>query len=126
MDTRTLARTAVAVCAAGVVSAMATAPASATGNASVYTNGTERGRVNYWSGTDDFRVSDTSCDGRSVYTEYQRAQGSTVRLHHRGGCGTHVDFHRAFAGGQTIKYRVCIDVPVARDICGPWKRDTTG
>ncbi|MFF8908080.1 hypothetical protein [Streptomyces olivaceoviridis] len=105
---------------------MAMAPVSATGNASVYTNGTERGRVNYRSGTDDFRVSDTSCDGRSVYTQYQRAGASTVRLNHKGGCGTQVVVDRDFANGQTIKYRVCIDVPVARDICGPWKRDTTG
>jgi hypothetical protein len=71
-----LRRAAVAVCAAGVLSAIAVSPASATGKAQVYTNQSEAGRVNYWSSTDDFRVSDTKCDGRSVYAQYQRARGA--------------------------------------------------
>ncbi|WP_181801909.1 hypothetical protein [Streptomyces shenzhenensis] len=126
MYVRNLARAAVAVCAVGVVTVMVTVPASATGKASVYTNSVERGRVNYWTSTDDFRVSDTSCDGHSVYAQYQRAGAGTVRLNHSGGCGTHTDFNRSFTNGQTIKYRACVNLPAAPDICGPWKWDTTG
>ncbi|MGP4010771.1 hypothetical protein [Streptomyces sp. 4N124] len=126
MQTRNLGRAAVAACAAGVMSVMAMAPASATGQASVYIGSVERARVNYWTSTDDFRVSDTSCDDRKVYAQYQRAGAGRVTLHNTNGCGTNVDYYRNFTDGQSIKYRACVNIGAAPDRCGPWKWDTTG
>jgi hypothetical protein len=101
--------------------------ASATGSISVFDQGNEAGRVNYWSGSKGgFRVSDTLCDNHSVYAQYQRAGASTRTLRNSKGCHTYADFHRGFTRGQTIKYRVCVDVPLQRDKCGKWKWDTTG
>lgn len=126
MNKQALLRTGITLCAVGIASVMAVGPASATGKASVYTGQREAGRVNYWTNTDDFRVSDTSCDGKSVYAQYQRAGASRVTLKNNRGCGTYKDFYRSFTRGQSIKYRVCVDIPAARDICGNWRWDTTG
>ncbi|MFE4539315.1 hypothetical protein ACFRKB_30345 [Streptomyces scopuliridis] len=121
-----LRRAAMAACAAGAISLIVVSPASATGKAQVYTNQSEAGRVTYWTSTDDFRVSDTKCDSRSVYAQYQRAGAKVQTLRHSGGCRTYKDFNRSFTKGQTIKYRACVDIPARDDICGRWKWDTTG
>ncbi|MEU0693865.1 hypothetical protein ABZ349_07735 [Streptomyces niveus] len=121
-----LRRAAMAACAAGAVSLIAVSPASATDKAQVYTNQSEAGRVNYWTSSHDFRVSDTKCDGRSVYAQYQRAGATVQTMRHNGGCRTYKDFNRNFTKGQTIKYRACVNIPTLRDICGNWKKDTTG
>ncbi|MGY3676436.1 hypothetical protein [Streptomyces sp. TE33382] len=119
-------RVGLAAVATGLLSVVAIAPASATGQTSVYTDGREAGRVNYWSSTDDFRVSDTKCDGHTVHAEYQRAGASTRKLVNSGGCGTYADYNRSFTGGQSIKYRICVDYSVGLDPCSRWKWDTTG
>ncbi|MFB7275105.1 hypothetical protein [Streptomyces sp. NPDC056244] len=121
-----LRRAAMVACAAGAISLIAVSPASATGKAQVYTNQSEAGRVNYWTSSHDFRVSDTKCDGRSIYAQYQRAGAKTQTLRHNGGCRTYKDFARKFTKGQSIRYRACVNIPAGRDICGKWKWDTTG
>src|SRR4051812_18363724 len=78
--------------------------ASATGKASAWYLGHEAARVNYWSSTDDFRVSDVRCDGESVYAQYERAGASVQTLRNKKGCHSHADFDRRFTNGQTIKY----------------------
>lgn len=129
---RRLGRAGVTVIAAAIVSVAAVTPASATGQASVYDRQAEAGRVNYFrTGPNhyyfDFRVSDTQCDGHSVYAQYQRAGASRRTLPNSGGCGTHSDYWRHFTTGQSIKYRVCVDKPFyIGDVCGRWKWDTTG
>lgn len=100
--------------------------ASATGSTSAWYLGNEAARVNYWSSTDDFRVSDTMCDGHSVYAQYQRAGASVRTLRNSKGCHTYADFDRSFTNGQTIKYRICVDVQLDQDNCSSWKWDTTG
>ncbi|MFD8280460.1 hypothetical protein ACFV47_14840 [Streptomyces solisilvae] len=126
MSVHTFCRAAVAVTAVGVLSLFEIGTASATGKASAWYMGHEAARVNYWSSTDDFRLSDIACDGNSVYAQYQRAGASRQTLRNTKGCHTHADFNRSFTNGQSIKYRVCVKVALEPDNCSAWKWDTTG
>ncbi|MGV9252828.1 hypothetical protein [Streptomyces sp. NPDC003697] len=106
--------------------AVVTASASASGQVTVQTGSprSEAARVNYWSSTDDFRVSDTKCDGNDVYAQYRRAGAATRTLRNSLGCHSHVDFDRSFTGRQNIKYRICVD-DAGTDTCSPWRPDHT-
>lgn len=125
MSVRHLTRAAVAVASIGVLSFLQIGSASATGKTSAYYLGKEAARVNYLSSTDDFRVSDTLCDGYSSYAQYQRAGATKQTLRNSKGCHTYADFNRSFTGGQTIKYRVCVSIPLEPDNCSSWKWDST-
>lgn len=126
MNYRNLTRATVAVASVGVLALLQVGSASATGKTSAWSQGKEAARVNYWSSTDDFRLSDTLCDGHAVYAQYQRAGASTRTLHDTKGCRTHSDYNGTFTDGQTIKYRVCVNLPFERDNCSSWKWDSTG
>ncbi|MFG2884671.1 hypothetical protein ACGFYV_20675 [Streptomyces sp. NPDC048297] len=124
MSIRNLSRAAVAVTSIGVLGILQIGSASASGKTSAYSMGREAARVTYWSSTDDFRVSDTLCDGHSVYAQYQRAGARMQKLSNSQGCHHYSDFNRSFTGGQTIKYRVCVSLPFG-DNCSSWRRDST-
>lgn len=126
MPMRAFYRSVIALTTVGVLSICDIGTASATGKASVYDRtGRESARVNYWSGSDVFRVSDTRCDAMGAYAQYQRAGAQMQTLRNKGGCRTHTDFQRYFTAGQTIKYRVCVASSVHGPFCSAWKWDTT-
>ncbi|MCF3128820.1 hypothetical protein [Streptomyces olivochromogenes] len=124
--TRQLYRAFLVASSAGLTVALSTATASASGQVTVQTGSprSEAARVNYWSSTDDFRVSDTKCDGNDVYAQYRRTGASTRTLRNSLGCGSHVDFDRTFTGRQNITYRICVD-DAGGDTCSPWHPDHT-
>jgi|SRR3954451_18410701 hypothetical protein len=129
MKLRQMGRASFVAFAAALMLVISIAPASATGQASVYRNQAEAGRVNYWFNGHVrwvFRVSDTQCDHHTVYAQYQRAGASRRTLPGPAGCHNSADYYRYFTRGQTIKYRVCVKISAWPDTCGRWKWDTTG
>jgi hypothetical protein len=120
MHTRSrLAGTVVAVSLAVAGLFIAVPVASADGAAS--TTGV---RVTFVSLNEVFRLYDTVCDGRPVYLEYKVNGGSTVRLRHSDGCGTHANYDRSMAEGAAVEYRGCVGTPESTVRCSSWTDDT--
>lgn len=68
-------------------------------------------------------VYDAKCDAHSVYV-YFEVPGwppDGRRFTNDGGCGTTSGVN--IAPGQTIQYKVCVDVQLGNDPCSGWKTD---
>jgi hypothetical protein len=72
-----------------------------------------------------FRLWDTACDGNAVYILYQRSGAQERRLSLTGGCRQMALFDKDFTEGQTLLYRVCVDIPFDVDQCSVYRFDRT-
>src|SRR4051794_32092311 len=72
-----------------------------------------------------FRIWDTACDNDSVYVLYQRGFSTERRINFTDGCNLMGLFDRSFAEHQSIRYKVCVNIPFGTDRCSGYQPDHT-
>lgn len=98
--------------------------ALANSGADVYAGGIQRGHVFFNSYNDTFHLSDTSCDGHSVYIRWDAGSG-VQRWEWSGGCNTEGVLPLNLPKGLAIDYVVCVNIQAYPDACSDIVFDTT-
>ncbi len=121
MSTRGIATTAKAASVAmGVAMAVGLgAPAAFAGtNDCASVDGAARGCFHHKG--DKFALADTAGDDHAVFLEYEVEQGPSGRHDFTDGSGNDITYDHNFEEGQTVRYKVCVNVQWAPDSCSVW------
>lgn len=69
---------------------------------------------------DKFWLKDTEGDSHAVYLEYEVEKGPSGRHDFTGGSSRSITYDHNFKEGQTVRYKVCVNVQWAPDRCTVW------